>query len=127
MAGPSGPREQVLVDRVDAQRIGIHGHHGEVGLVSADNTRLQTGRGRVAGRVQTPDEADPHPCRRSFGSQTRRVAAVKPIKNVCAMPSFVGTERRLLWLSRLHWVLTHYSFAHVDRPEAARDPVHQFG
>ena len=47
---------QPLVHGVDHQRIGIEQHQPEVGLVAADDGRLQPRRRAGAGRIERGDE-----------------------------------------------------------------------
>ena len=43
---------EALVDAVDLERIGVEQHHAEVGLVAADDRRLQAERRIRAGRIK---------------------------------------------------------------------------
>ena len=82
------------MDGVDLERIGIQQHQAEIGLVPADDRRLQPRRGIGAGRIERGDELPAGP-RRARPAEPVQARAVEAVVQMAAMPAFGRLQRNL--------------------------------
>src|ERR1700758_1967155 len=73
--------------RSDRQRIGVEKHQPEIGLMPADERRLQSGRPAGGLRIKRGDKLLPSRLNLRF-AETSQHGSIKPIIKMAAVPGF---------------------------------------